>query len=383
VKAAIVMVGDTDMTAESMMSQLFGSESIEAGKQVLRQQLTLQIFAPLALAILHRYEEYSPESGREQLSFTFRDLLTENMPTQKVQDYVNDVVRMGQLSSEALFSILDVPLEIDLANLHNEFINPRSGRMNICHSLRALCEVLWHYNCDVLLLTGRPSRLPGIQALIRQLQPVPPSRVLPLHGYETGGWYPFNKKGCIDDPKSTASVGAMLYLLAENSRLSSFFFRTQNFVPYSTIRYLGMLDGNNLIKDSNVFYRDIDLDAPAFQLPQGQSFDARGEVRIGFRQLDNERWPASALYTLKIANPNLASELAGDAMMRIELTAEQGRPRNGIEAVSPEKFRIESLETDHARRNYNRKDVAFQLNTMVGNGLSETHYWLDSGSIKS
>jgi len=148
------------------------------------------------------------------------------MPTEKVQDYVNDVVRMGQVSSEAPFSILDLPLEIDLANLHNEFINPRSGRMNICHSLRALCEVLWHYNCDVLLLTGRPSRLPGIQALIRQLQPVPPSRVLPLHGYETGGWYPFNKKGCIDDPKSTASVGAMLYLLAENSRLSSFFFRT-------------------------------------------------------------------------------------------------------------------------------------------------------------
>jgi hypothetical protein len=65
-----------------------------------------------------------------------------------------------------------------------------------------------------------------------------------------------------------------------------------DFVPYSTIRYLGMLDGNNLIKDSNVFYRDIDLDSQTFQLPQGQGFEARGEVRIGFRQLDNERWPA-------------------------------------------------------------------------------------------
>jgi hypothetical protein len=143
-----------------------------------------------------------------------------------------------------------------------------------------------------------------------------------------------------------------------------------------------MLDGNNLIKDSNVFYRDIDLDSQTFQLPQGQGFEARGEVRIGFRQLDNERWPASALYTLKITNPNLANELAGDAIMRIELTAEQGRPRNGVEAVSP-KLRIESLEMDNARRNYNRKDVAFQLNTMVGNGLSETHYWLDSGVSKA
>ncbi|QQA75479.1 virulence factor SrfB [Pectobacterium parmentieri] len=383
VKAAMMNVGHSDVASESIMSQLFGSESIEAGKQVLRQQLTLQIFAPLALAILHRYEEYQPDEGRELLSYTFRELLEINVPTQKVQDYVNDAVRPGQDSGSVPFSILDVPLEVDLSQLHNEFINPRSGRMNICHSLRALCEVLWHYNCDILLLTGRPSRLPGIQALIRQLQPVPPSRVLPLHGYETGGWYPFNKKGCIDDPKSTAVVGAMLCLLAENSRLNNFYFRTANFVPYSTIRYLGMLDGNNIIKDSNVFYRDIDLDAENFQLDQAQGFESRGEVRIGFRQLDNERWPASALYTLKITNPNLASELAGDAVMRLQLLAEQGRPRNGEEAVSPERFRIESLEMENARRNYGRKDVAFQLNTMVGNGMGETHYWLDSGSVKS
>ncbi|GKW28176.1 virulence factor SrfB [Pectobacterium brasiliense] len=383
VKAAMMKVGHSDMASESIMSQLFGSESIEAGKQVLRQQLTLQIFAPLALAILHRYEEYQPDEGRELLSYTFRELLEINVPTQKVQDYVNDAVRSGQSDNSLPFSILDVPLEVDLSQLHNEFINPRSGRMNICHSLRALCEVLWHYNCDILLLTGRPSRLPGIQALIRQLQPVPPSRVLPLHGYETGGWYPFNKKGCIDDPKSTAVVGAMLCLLAENSRLNNFYFRTANFVPYSTIRYLGMLDGNNVIKDSNVFYRDIDLDADNFQLNQTQGFESRGEVRIGFRQLDNERWPASALYTLKITNPNLASELAGDAVMRLQLLAEQGRPRNGEEAVSPERFRIESLEMENARRNYSRKDVAFQLNTMVGNGMGETHYWLDSGSVKS
>ena len=383
VKAAMMKVGHSDIAAESMMSQLFGSEAIEAGKQVLRQQLTLQIFSPLALAILHRYEEYKPESGREVLNYTFRELLTGTTPTAKVQDYVNDVVRTGQLASEALFSLLDVPLEVDLARLHNEFIDPRSGRMNICHSLRALCEVLWHYNCDVLLLTGRPSRLPGIQALIRQLQPVPPTRVLPLHGYETGGWYPFNKKGCIDDPKSTAVVGAMLCLLAEKSRLNNFYFRAANFTAYSTIRYLGMLDGNNVIKDSNVFYSDIDLDAADFQLPQGLPFEARGEVRIGFRQLDNERWPASSLYTLKINNPNLASELAGDAVMRIELMAEQGRARNGEEAVSPERFRIESLEMENARRNYSRKDVTFQLNTMVGNGMGESQYWLDSGSIKS
>ncbi|WPU22165.1 virulence factor SrfB [Cedecea neteri] len=384
VKAAIMKVGHSDMAAESMMSQLFGSEAIDAGKQVLRQQLTLQIFAPLALAILHRYEDYLPENGREVLNYRFREMLPESQPTAKVQEYVNELVRVGQLSDVAPFSILDVPLEVDISQLHNEFIDPRNGRMNICHSLRALCEVLWHYKCDVLLLTGRPSRLPGIQALIRQLQPVPPSRVLPLHGYETGGWYPFNKKGCIDDPKSTAVVGAMLCLLAEGSRLNNFYFRTANFQPYSTIRYLGMLDSNNVIKDGNVFYRDIDLDRPDFELDQNQSFESRGEMRIGFRQLDNERWPASALYTLKITNSKLAAELAGDAVIKMQLIAEQGKPRGGEESVSPEKFKLEQPTLEFGSgRGIKKDDVAFQLNTLVGNGLGETHYWLDSGSIKS
>jgi hypothetical protein len=102
--------------------------------------------------------------------------------------------------------------------------------------------------------------------------------VLPLHGYETGGWYPFNKKGCIDDPKSTAVVGAMLCLLAEKSRLNNFFFRTANFKPYSTIRYVGMLDGNNVIKDSNVAYRDVDLDSADFQLPEGKALKHGGSA---------------------------------------------------------------------------------------------------------
>jgi hypothetical protein len=96
--------------------------------------------------------------------------------------------------------------------------------MNICHSLRALCEVLWHYNCDAAA-DGPPSRLPGSRRCSASSSQCR-HRAYCRHGYETGGWYPFNKKGCIDDPKSTASVGAMLYLLAENSRLNSFFFRT-------------------------------------------------------------------------------------------------------------------------------------------------------------
>ncbi|OTA20373.1 virulence factor SrfB [Xenorhabdus beddingii] len=381
-KAALLNIGYQDSDAEAVMSRLFGSEALEAGKQVLRQQLTLQIFAPAALAILHHYENFTPEAGEQVISATFSDLLP-HPPTDKVREYVDDEIRRSlPTGMENTFSILNVPLNISLMKLHKEFIDARNNRINICQSLRSLSEVLWHYHCDMLLLTGRPSRLPGIQALLRQLQPVPPARILPLHGYETGGWYPFNKKGLIEDPKSTAAVGAMLCLLAEKSRLSNFYFRTANFRPYSTIRYFGMLDSNNLLKDSNVFYRDIDLDKSGFQLDGEHYFEARGEMRLGFRQLDNERWPATPLYTLKIPGSRLAAALAGDAVLRLKLEVEEGRGREAESKGSPEKFRISEMEIVESEQNPRPNDVSFKLNTLVGSGLGETHYWLDSGSIK-
>lgn len=67
-----------------------------------------------------------------------------------------------------------------------------------------------HYSCDILLITGRPGCLPGVQALIRHLQPVPVNRIVWLDKYQVHEWYPFSQQGRIGNPKSTAAVGAML-----------------------------------------------------------------------------------------------------------------------------------------------------------------------------
>ncbi|MCP6336127.1 virulence factor SrfB, partial [Klebsiella pneumoniae] len=62
-------------------------------------------------------------------------------------------------------------LTLPLARVHNDLC---SGKFNIDKVLTALCEVLSYYHCDLLLLTGRPSQLPGIQAIIRRNLPLPP-----------------------------------------------------------------------------------------------------------------------------------------------------------------------------------------------------------------
>lgn len=190
-RTALTDAGISD--ADALMSSLFGSEGLDAGQQVLRQQLTLQIFNPIGLKILSQYENYDPLVPHEGINSTFGELLSVQ-PTEHVRRYIDDAANK-ELGGGDSFSILNVPVQINFAQLHAEFIS--GERINITRSLKALCEVLYYYSCDVLLLTGRPSRLPGIQALLKVLQPVPPSRILPLHGYKTGVGIHLTKKAVL------------------------------------------------------------------------------------------------------------------------------------------------------------------------------------------
>ncbi|CAI1614290.1 Uncharacterized protein conserved in bacteria, putative virulence factor [Serratia quinivorans] len=350
------------------MDKLFGNQGRMDGFSTLRQQATLQIFMPAGRALLSAYEDYDPLDSHAEIAATLGELLPQ-MPTLQVLAFINDEVQRG--SGNAAFDILQTPLVIRLGAVHAAFLSDRIG---ISHCLRLLCEVVALYSCDVLLLTGRPACFPGVQALLRHLQPLPASRILPLDGYHTRSWYPFNQGGRIDNPKSTAAVGAMLCLLAIDLRLESFYFNVGDFQPYSTIRHLGMLDSNNMLADDNVYYRDIDLDCVDFALDPDSYFQLRGPLRLGFRQLDNPRWPASPLYTLTITDAALARKLAGDAVISLRLVI-TGNGEQGAEGVSIAEARLADGTPVPA------DSLQLKLNTLAASASGATHYWIDSGSI--
>ncbi|CAI2530080.1 Uncharacterized protein conserved in bacteria, putative virulence factor [Serratia liquefaciens] len=352
----------------AVMDKLFGNEGRMDGFSTLRQQAALQIFMPVGRALLAAYEDYDPLDAQAEVAASLGDLLPQ-APTPQVLAFINGEIQRETGTSS--FDILHTPLVVRLGDLHSAFLSDRIG---IGRCLRLLCEVVALYACDVLLLTGRPARFPGVQALLRHLQPLPASRILPLEGYHTRSWYPFNKRGRIDNPKSTAAVGAMLCLLAIDLRLESFYFNVGDFQPYSTVRHLGMLDGNNMLADDNVYYRDIDLDRADFALDPAGCFQLRGPLRLGFRQLDNPRWPASPLYTLTITDPLLARKLAGDAVISLRL-AITGSEAQGAEGVKIAQAMLADGSPVHAHQ------LQLKLNTLAASASGATHYWIDSGSI--
>ncbi len=370
ITAAIGRAGVPD--PDALVSKLMGSEQLDAHEALLRQQLTLQVFYPVGLQIIKAYEVYDPLQAGRLGPISIRDLLAGKEPaSEPVLDYFNgSVARAARQSSPpdaAAFNLLDVMINIDLASLHLSFIR---GRPNICKSLQALAEVIYHYRPDVLLMTGRPSRLPGVVAFMQSLQAIPSHRIISMHGYRTGGWYPFHRNGRIDDPKSTAAVGAMICLLSQEGKVPNFYFRSASFKPYSTIRYLGRIDNTNAIEDAAVYYRDINLDDDDYELPE-TSFTVPGTLPIGFRQIPADRWPASPLYTLSIDDARVrAKVIANETTVKVQLRIKPKRANS----AHREAFEIADVQ------GASRSQLKLKLNTMANDGM--TQYWLDSGSVR-
>jgi hypothetical protein len=357
-----------------LLSRLIGSEPIPVQDAALRQQLALQVLYPLGLVILKACEQYDPVGRADVVVRSIGDLLAgRDPPAAAVLRYVARGVRQA-LPGAPDFDLTQVSVTLDLHRLHRFFLE---DQFEICKTVQALCEIVWLYDCDVLLLSGRPSRLPGIQALFRALLALPPDRIVALHGYRAGTWYPFHKDGRIADPKTTAAVGAMVCKVGGERGIPNFNLLANSFRPYSTVRHIGLIDRNMRIKDSDVYYRDVRLDDEDYELPE-TPFEVRGRMVLGYRQLASERWGASPLYVLdftKRAKDQLAKAYRNRRSPVLQVRLRQDRRGRG------ERFEISGGIVSDEGTTLGPRDLTLKLNTLNTVGIGETDYWLDSGSV--
>lgn len=362
--------GITD--AAALMATLFGDSGRIDTQAVLRQQTTLQLFMPIGHAILSAWERSDINDPLAGLHATFGELLTQQ-PTRNVMSYLKQAIDHALPASSPEFDLFAVPLQVNFSDLQAAMLG---GQFTLTAPIHAVCEAISHYACDVLLVTGRPGCLPGVQALIRHLQPVPVNRMVWLDKYRVHEWYPFNQQGRIGNPKSTAAVGAMLCSLALDLRLPRFNFKAADIGAYSTVRYLGVLDNVvNTLREENVWYEDIDLDKSGARLDARLHFPLRGNVTLGFRQLANARWPATPLYTLSINSPELAKAIAGDGVLNVRLAL-----TGGSKALGPEAFTLSEAWLQDGTP-VAADALTFKLNTLADRRHSGSHYWIDSGSV--
>lgn len=266
---------------------------LSEGDRSLRAQFAQQYAIPMGLAIMRRSEQTPlTETAGAVFDLTFDEVFNESPPP---RDEVISYVDAGIAKVLPKFSLRTWINSVNLAEVAltiDGVVGPSLGN---------LCEAVAAWSCDVLLLSGRPSCLPAVRAIVLRRPPLSSSRIIPLNAYKVESWYPFwSSGGVISDPKTTGVVGAMLCALSEGDLLN-FHCNTSKLKPASTVRYVGEMQTTGQIRNKNLFFTGIDLDATAADEKQA-NFKFGAPMFIGFRQLPLERWKATPYYFLSFAH---------------------------------------------------------------------------------
>ena len=187
--------------AGNLLTELFGGdrEAMSQQERTLRGLFVSQVLRPAALALLSEYEKTDPRHPRPPVTLRLGDTFApDRQPSSAVLSYLEEpVARKGGQD----FKVGDVEFEMD-PRVTEQVVRGVVGDMML-----DLADVVRAYDCDILLLSGRPSRLPVIKQIIDIFPPVAPHRIVAMDGYEVGNWYAFSSSSFkIEDPKTTAAV---------------------------------------------------------------------------------------------------------------------------------------------------------------------------------
>ncbi len=367
-EAALASAGARD--AKAFLREVLGGDrgSQSELERHLRRQLVAQVLEPVGLALVHAYEGVSDRGTGEILRSTIGALLAGRDAAAPSRYLEDEAARAGARN----FSLRDVEIAVTAGQM-DAVVHAALGPI-----LADLCEAVHSFDCDWLLLSGRPTRLRAVADAVLAKMPVPPHRIVGMHHYGVGGWYPFrDSAGRIDDPKTTAAVGAMVCALAEG-RLEGFLLRTSRLGVRSTARFLGRMELSGQILRRNVLVREPDRPAtaaPGAAPPELEfTMQFRAPVFLGFRQLDLERWPATRLYAVEYSNPDSVPRLK--LPLTLTLRRAEIDPERADAEARRETFEVVEI-TDAEGDTLRRTEVQLRLQTEK----SEAGYWRDTGAL--
>ncbi|MBB3772931.1 hypothetical protein FHS55_003556 [Angulomicrobium tetraedrale] len=356
--------------AREILRHLFGGNwaNITVQETSLRRQFVLQVFLPVALKLMAAYEAAPRHEYRTVAVKTLGELVPEVQAVPaETRAYLTQAFAQHGLQDLALE---EIPIALDFNAL----------RLAVQETLRNvldnLAEAIHHFDCDMVLMSGRPSKLPAVMEMVVDRLPVTPDRILAMHEYRPGTWYPF-KAGDgmrIGDPKTATVVGGMLCALSER-QLPNFMVYTKNLQMRTTAKYIGYLEGNNKLKDESVLFTATD-EAVRSRTRTNPTLRYYSEMALGFRQLPFERWIASPLYRLH--EDKRGKELSKPVLVTLARAefVDEDNPDQLLERESAkEELRIEEA-SDNQQANV-ASAMFLTLRTMDSAGS----YWLDSGVV--
>ncbi|MDR2350275.1 MAG: virulence factor SrfB [Deltaproteobacteria bacterium] len=375
--------------ADNLFKRLFtdtvsmGNQDGVRQKKQLRSQFVTHVAVPVALRILQLYENTDLTSDNAEFAISLAEaagLDRDKTGTgfRKILEYVETPVREAGWRD---FSLADFVFKVNMREVD------RNVGFVIGQILVDMGEIIKYYDCDVLILTGRPSRWPAIMRAPYERTFLPVDRIIHIHKYKVDSEYPFVNHSRIEDPKTSVVVGAIICSLAEGA-LNGITIDTSNFLPQPINRYLGRLDAKGKLDNSemNVWFKNLDVQRGK-EFERERTIDFTANTAVGFRQLSCDRWTTTRLYSLEFgsnkAQQNAVGKLPYKVTLRLAMKEaddpdETSRKTRQSKILTRTEGNLEVDQVSDKNDNQLAKGaVTVRLQTL----RNDLGYWLDTGEL--
>jgi hypothetical protein len=257
----------------------------------------------------------------------------------------------------------DSALGQDVLN-DSEPINYQPADLAACISrtfapvIQSLGKHVSAFDVDLVTLSGKPSELPQVRALLEELLPILPHRIIQAKDFPAGDWYPMTSDNRINDAKSVTAVGAALYQAVKNGKIPGWKIRRKGWqVPKN---YWGSMPSRvQPNKFSKVFLTpDEDEATVPVQIGSG----------IGRQLLPSAAKPEQ-VYRFRWKDKLAASGSHFSEIFEVTLRRVPASEPNEIESLE-----ITNIHGHVSGRDVTTADIELQLCT-----LEDQEFWLDTG----
>ncbi len=310
----------------------------------MKAELCRQVWIPMA----HRHLEFAEKESDEPIvEVTFDKFFPGRLPGSNVLDFFTEHMKK------------DFRCDMTLAEIPWELSRRRIGTVisNVLETvLRIFSEVISQFDCDAVILGGKPSSLPVIRDLLVKLMPVSPEKIIGLKGYPIGSWYPFSQRGGgIADPKTTCVVGAAVWLFSERLKnLDGLSLKTDGTLIQKRECFLGTYS-----------HESQTISQLLFPAPQGDvsTLSIGKPVMIGIRRVDSDVCLADPIWEIGVDQKRIGT--SGPVSVHLKQD-----PSNR------ECLAVARVEDDNGSVK-DAKAVSLKLRTLVSE-----QYWLDTGCFE-
>ena len=318
--------------------------------RLIRQDFNVQISVPMGLKLLDMLR-----LGRKSILLKYEDFFDELQPA--------DFILQHFTKHFSLESNGKVYVDFDFKKIVWNFDVERISQIVVSKIeplMKQLAIVLNTYNCDIVLLAGKPMSLKPITDLFLKYYPTSPNRLIRLNDYRVGEWYPFaDGLGYFKDQKSLVAVGAMIGYMSSNGGINGFHMDMSHLKKdmVSTANYMGLY---------NVVNQKV---AEAILSPEQNSatFEVHGfPLFIGCKQLVSQFYQARPIFSLDLADDVELSTIS--LPLRVSVVRNYSQDKEVLKIVSA---------IDATGKPVSMQKLRFGVQSLASDGA----YWLDKGEF--